>query len=136
MPWESVFCNLSIWIATNARTGPPCVKQCRYSLRKCALLLVNPNCCQSRFSLQRLLLSSNGIAQIPCPAEGQSEILQGLRHLALPSNLLCSWNDIDALSRWCPGLKTLALGLNPFVVGLPATSLNYGSRRFLTTICE
>ncbi|KAL4265259.1 U2 small nuclear ribonucleoprotein A' [Pleurotus pulmonarius] len=68
-------------------------------------------------SLQRLLLSSNGIAQIPSPAEGQSDILQGLHHLALPSNLLCSWNDIDALSRWCPGLRTLALGLNPFVVG-------------------
>ncbi|KAF8205723.1 hypothetical protein K438DRAFT_1905308 [Mycena galopus ATCC 62051] len=37
----------------------------------------------------------------------------GVKHLSLSSNRLASWDDIDALSAWCPGLNTLTLNSNP-----------------------
>ncbi|KAG1761681.1 hypothetical protein EDD22DRAFT_1031527 [Suillus occidentalis] len=63
-------------------------------------------------SLQRLILSSNGIATIP-PREYRPSHLQGLKVLSFSSNKLHSSRDIDRLYEWCPHLETLSLAKNP-----------------------
>lgn len=63
-------------------------------------------------SLQRLILSSNGIATIP-PRESCPSHLQGLKVLSFSSNKLHSPRDIDRLYEWCPNLETLSLAKNP-----------------------
>ena len=68
-------------------------------------------------SLQRIVLSSNGLASIPFPGKPTLH-LAGIRHLALSFNHLKSWIDIDALAAWCPNLESLMLGGNPLAVGM------------------
>lgn len=63
-------------------------------------------------SLQRLVLSSNGIARIP-PRESCPSHLQGLKVLSLSSNKLHNVRDIDQLYEWCPHVETLSLAKNP-----------------------
>ncbi|KAG2147251.1 hypothetical protein BD769DRAFT_1346477 [Suillus cothurnatus] len=63
-------------------------------------------------SLQRLVLSSNGIERIP-PRESCPSHLQGLKVLSLSSNKLHNLHDIDQLYEWCPNLETLSLAKNP-----------------------
>ncbi|KAG1803312.1 hypothetical protein EV424DRAFT_1331038 [Suillus variegatus] len=63
-------------------------------------------------SLQRLILSSNGIEGIP-PRESHPSHLQGLKVLSLSSNRLHNSRDIDQLYEWCPNLETLSLAKNP-----------------------
>jgi Leucine-rich repeat (LRR) protein len=63
-------------------------------------------------SLQRLVLSSNGIEEIP-PRESCPSHLQGLKVLALSSNKLHNLRDIDQLYEWCPHLETLSIAKNP-----------------------
>ncbi|KAG2061531.1 RNI-like protein [Suillus hirtellus] len=62
-------------------------------------------------SLQRLILSSNGIERIP-PRESHPSHLQGLKVLSLSSNKLHNSRDIDQLYEWCPNLETLSLAKN------------------------
>ena len=66
--------------------------------------------------LQRLLLSSNGLASIPFPDKPTLQLV-GISHLALSFNRLQLWHDIDALAAWCPNLESLMLGGNPLAVG-------------------
>ncbi|KAG2157517.1 hypothetical protein DEU56DRAFT_875647 [Suillus clintonianus] len=63
-------------------------------------------------SLQRLVLSSNGIERIP-PRESCPSPLHGLTVLSLSSNKLHNSRDIDQLYEWCPNLETLSLAKNP-----------------------
>ncbi|KAG0697020.1 hypothetical protein DFH29DRAFT_176037 [Suillus ampliporus] len=63
-------------------------------------------------SLQRLILSSNGIGTIP-PRDSHSSPLRGLKVLSLSSNKLHNLHDIDQLYEWCPQLETLSLAKNP-----------------------
>ncbi|KAI0636670.1 hypothetical protein C8Q77DRAFT_1050282 [Trametes polyzona] len=83
--------------------------------------------------LQRLVLTSNAIAQIPLPSvnrDGEIATTSGvdvggpgvrrslfpeLRHLALAFNRIASWSDIDALPHWCPQLESLTLAGNPIL---------------------
>ncbi|KAJ7481176.1 hypothetical protein B0H11DRAFT_2157842 [Mycena galericulata] len=60
--------------------------------------------------LERIVLTSNKIANIPAPPIGHT---LGVKHLSLSFNHLESWSDIDALSAWCPALNTLTLIGNP-----------------------
>ncbi|KAJ7685581.1 hypothetical protein DFH06DRAFT_1358117 [Mycena polygramma] len=60
-------------------------------------------------SLERLVLASNKIDKIPPPLIGQT---LAIKHLSLSFNRLQSWNDVDALSAWCPILNTLTLNGN------------------------
>ncbi|KAG2349451.1 RNI-like protein [Suillus weaverae] len=63
-------------------------------------------------SLQRLILSSNGIERIP-PRKSCPSHLQGLKVLTLSSNKLHNSRDVDQLYEWCPHLETLSLAKNP-----------------------
>ncbi|EIW60185.1 uncharacterized protein TRAVEDRAFT_164763 [Trametes versicolor FP-101664 SS1] len=73
-------------------------------------------------ALQRLVLTSNHITQIPSPSgdagtapaavSGGSPV-GALKHLALAFNRIASWSDIDALPCWCPQLESLTLAGNP-----------------------
>ncbi|KAF9246350.1 hypothetical protein BU15DRAFT_40093 [Melanogaster broomeanus] len=63
-------------------------------------------------SLQRLILSSNGIRTIP-PLNLVPSPLQGIKNLALSRNELREWRDIDTLSKWCPHLESLSMTGNP-----------------------
>ncbi|CAK5265254.1 unnamed protein product [Mycena citricolor] len=60
-------------------------------------------------SLDRLVLTTNRIEEIPLPAQRRLAI----RHLSLSYNLLSSWRNIDALPLWCPALESLTLAGNP-----------------------
>ncbi|KAF8529341.1 RNI-like protein [Gautieria morchelliformis] len=62
--------------------------------------------------LERLILSENKIDGIPPPPAPGSQ-LQHIKHLALASNNICAWADIDALSSWFPNLQTLNINSNP-----------------------
>ncbi|KAI0362453.1 hypothetical protein OH77DRAFT_1467198 [Trametes cingulata] len=69
-------------------------------------------------TLQRLVLTSNLVAQISPPpdhsgGEATQSPVSGLTHLALAFNRIASWTDIDALPRWCPQLESLTLAGNP-----------------------
>lgn len=66
--------------------------------------------------LQKLVLSSNRLASIPFPDKPTLQLV-GIKHLALSSNYLESWHDIDALASWCPNLESLMLGGNPLAIG-------------------
>ncbi|KAF7791340.1 hypothetical protein EIP86_002354 [Pleurotus ostreatoroseus] len=65
--------------------------------------------------LQRLVLSSNHISAIAPIADTSSSSVRSLKHLALASNALRSWADIDHISDWCPELESLTLTENPLV---------------------
>lgn len=64
--------------------------------------------------LERVILASNEIDSIAPPAHN-SLILKKLEHISLSSNNLKSWNDLDALSIWCPSLTSLSVIGNPLV---------------------
>ena len=72
--------------------------------------------------LQRLVLSSNHISAIAPIADTSSSSVRSLKHLALASNALRSWADIDHISDWCPELESLTLTENPLVEGDRPTS--------------
>ncbi|KDR81741.1 hypothetical protein GALMADRAFT_239919 [Galerina marginata CBS 339.88] len=65
-------------------------------------------------SLQRVVLTSNNIENIPFP-ESPSDCLHGLKYLSLSENRINSWEAIDALSCWLPSLETLMMTGNPLV---------------------
>ncbi|KAJ3522943.1 hypothetical protein NM688_g8801 [Phlebia brevispora] len=65
--------------------------------------------------LRRLVLSSNHLTVIDEIADPQSTPFKALRHLALASNLLKSWTDIDRVQRWCPALESLVVTGNPLL---------------------
>jgi Leucine-rich repeat (LRR) protein len=67
-------------------------------------------------SLQQLILSSNGIGEIP-PLGSYPSPLRGLRVLSLSSNKLHNLGDIDRLYEWCPQLESLRLTNNPLTEG-------------------
>ncbi|KAJ3889458.1 hypothetical protein GG344DRAFT_51574 [Lentinula edodes] len=64
--------------------------------------------------LERVILASNEIDFIPPPARN-ALALEKLKHISLSSNNLKSWNDLDALSIWCPSLTSLSVIGNPLV---------------------
>ncbi|KAJ4475697.1 hypothetical protein J3R30DRAFT_3376039 [Lentinula aciculospora] len=64
--------------------------------------------------LERVILTSNEICCIPPPAN-DSQLLKELKHISLSSNNLEAWNDLDALSLWCPALSSLSIIGNPLV---------------------
>ncbi|KAG1756341.1 uncharacterized protein EDB91DRAFT_1092070 [Suillus paluster] len=70
-------------------------------------------------SLQRLILSSNGIEMIP-PRSSCPSHLRGLKVLSLSSNKLHNSRDIDQLYEWCPQLETLSLANNPLTEAFSA----------------
>uniref|UniRef100_A0A0W0FPT5 Tubulin-specific chaperone e n=1 Tax=Moniliophthora roreri TaxID=221103 RepID=A0A0W0FPT5_MONRR len=78
--------------------------------------------------LERVIMASNHIASIPCPATSDS-ILGGLASVFITSNQLSSWKDIDALSLWCPALQVLSLAGNPLVDDPESQESRY-SRQF------
>ncbi|KAF9469222.1 CAP Gly-rich domain-containing protein [Collybia nuda] len=65
-------------------------------------------------SLERIILTSNGIGTIPFPDSVQ-QLSHSLKHISLSFNKLNAWNDVDALSLWCPGLESLTLSGNPLM---------------------
>ncbi|PFH54254.1 hypothetical protein AMATHDRAFT_135907 [Amanita thiersii Skay4041] len=62
-----------------------------------------------------LLLASNGIESIPMPADTDQPLF-AIKHLALSSNHIRTWRDIDALPFWCPNLESLTLVDNPLSI--------------------
>ncbi|KAF9261399.1 hypothetical protein L218DRAFT_870040 [Marasmius fiardii PR-910] len=76
--------------------------------------------------LERVVLSSNGISDIPVPQDHQC--LAQLKHVSLSYNHLNSWKDIDALSLWFPSLTSLSISENPVVDG---SAVSRYSRQFL-----
>ncbi|KIK58192.1 hypothetical protein GYMLUDRAFT_1006380 [Collybiopsis luxurians FD-317 M1] len=82
--------------------------QCREWTRICQSMNLYKN-------LERLILTSNEIDRIPPPTHNDSPSLNALKHLSLNLNNLNSWNDLDALSLWCPSLISLTLSGNPLV---------------------
>ena len=66
--------------------------------------------------LDRLILSENKIENIPPPSSSAYQS-QNIKHIALVSNNIRSWADIDALSAWFPNLLTLNIGSNPIAQG-------------------
>jgi hypothetical protein len=75
-------------------------------------------------SVDHLVLSLNLIENIPPLSKSEegteTSALGGLAHiksLALSSNNLHSWTDIDALADYCPILETLNTTGNPIVEG-------------------
>ncbi|KAH9483960.1 Tubulin-specific chaperone E [Psilocybe cubensis] len=65
-------------------------------------------------SLQRVVLTSNHIEDIPFP-ESSSNCLPGIKYLSLSDNRISSWETIDALSCWLPSLETLMMNGNPLM---------------------
>ncbi|KAJ7217128.1 hypothetical protein GGX14DRAFT_602135 [Mycena pura] len=59
--------------------------------------------------LERVVLTSNKIGEIPPPKKQMLRV----EHLSLSHNHLKSWDDVDALSAWCPKLNALTLVGNP-----------------------
>ena len=66
--------------------------------------------------MERLVLSENSIEHIPFPSNS-TNALQQLNYLALTSNNVQSWSDIDALASWFPRLQTLNINSTPIVKG-------------------
>lgn len=67
-------------------------------------------------SLERLILSGNGIRTIP-PFSSAPSPLQGIKSLSLSRNDLEQWRCIDALHAWCPNLESLRMIGNPLTEG-------------------
>ncbi|KAH0830732.1 hypothetical protein J3R83DRAFT_2210 [Lanmaoa asiatica] len=63
-------------------------------------------------TLQRLILSGNGICSIPTLNSAPSP-LQGIRDLVLSRNGFRQWQCMDALHGWCPNLESLRAVGNP-----------------------
>ncbi|KIJ16977.1 hypothetical protein PAXINDRAFT_132022 [Paxillus involutus ATCC 200175] len=78
-------------------------------------------------TLQRLILSSNGIRTISA-LNSASSPLQGIKSLALSRNELGKWRDIDTLYKWCPNLESLSMGSNPLTED---TGLARHARQFI-----
>ncbi|KIK98080.1 hypothetical protein PAXRUDRAFT_824262 [Paxillus rubicundulus Ve08.2h10] len=78
-------------------------------------------------TLQRLILSSNGIRTIS-PLNSESSPLRGIKSLALSRNELGEWRDIDTLYKWCPNLESLSMGSNPLTED---TGLARHARQFI-----
>ncbi|KAF8892438.1 hypothetical protein BD779DRAFT_1621101 [Infundibulicybe gibba] len=68
--------------------------------------------------LQRIVLTNNGIESIPFPENDSQSQLGYVKHISLSFNRLSGWSDVDALSRWCPALRTLTLAGNPLMESL------------------
>ena len=56
--------------------------------------------------------------------EASQQLLYSLKHISLSFNELKAWNDIDALSFWCPALETLTLGGNPLMGEFLGTAMS------------
>ena len=67
--------------------------------------------------LERLLLSANKIQRIEPTSNSETSPVRNLKHLALSSNGLADWADLDGLVQWCPNLESLKLTGNPLVEG-------------------
>lgn len=63
------------------------------------------------------MLSSNHFTAIDPIEDAASSSIRALKHLALASNFLATWTDIDRISHWCPELESLTLAGNPLVEG-------------------
>ncbi|KAF8515830.1 hypothetical protein BU17DRAFT_76775 [Hysterangium stoloniferum] len=66
--------------------------------------------------LIRLILSNNKLKEIPFRSS-PSGVMSQTTQLALTSNDIRSWSDIDALSEWFPRLLTLRINGNPISEG-------------------
>ena len=89
-------------------------------------------------SVDHLVLSLNSIESIPPLSKSghgaDAFALGGLAHiksLALSSNNLRSWADINALADHCPILETLHVTANPIIKGQPRMSRSQVSLLFL-----
>ena len=83
--------------------------------------------------MDHLVLSLNSIESIPPLPKSEEGVdtsaLGGLAHiksLALSSNNLRSWDDINALADHCPMLETLNITGNPITDGQPPYALLAG----------
>ncbi|PPQ93226.1 hypothetical protein CVT25_015224 [Psilocybe cyanescens] len=65
-------------------------------------------------SLQRVVLTSNHIEDIPFP-ESSLNCLPGIKYLSLSDNRISSWEAIDSLSCWLPSLETMMMNGNPLM---------------------
>jgi len=81
-------------------------------------------CVHAVGSVDHLVLSLNSIESIPPLSKSEegtdasaSGGLAHIRSLALSSNELCSWDDINALANHCPTLETLNITGNPITDG-------------------
>ncbi|EAU88737.2 tubulin-specific chaperone e [Coprinopsis cinerea okayama7 len=71
-------------------------------------------------SLEKVILTSNKFSAIP-PNGGGAALFQ-IKYLALASNALSSWSDLENLSRWLPGIRTLSLRMSPITTEAHARS--------------
>lgn len=97
-------------ICDGLRPFPACVGPCVIIGKKKWLISVH-------IRLERLLLSSNRIERIEPMSNSETSPLRNLKHLALSSNALATWADLDGLVHWCPNLESLKLTENPLVQG-------------------
>ncbi|EJD02198.1 RNI-like protein [Fomitiporia mediterranea MF3/22] len=67
--------------------------------------------------LDRLILTSNQLQQIPQAPPEQTVVLPNIEHIGLQDNLLSEWRNLDALNVWLPNLKTLNMSGNPLFSG-------------------
>ena len=100
----------------------------------------SPLCVPACGSVDHLVLSLNSIECIPPLSKSEKgtdpSALGGLAHiksLALSSNNLHSWADINALADHCPMLETLNITGNPVTKGRPR-SFGLSANSILTLV--
>ncbi|TFY71866.1 hypothetical protein EVG20_g1128 [Dentipellis fragilis] len=94
--------------------------------------------------LNRLILSTNPLSTIPTRDGSSNTDVQPLpqvKHLALLSAGISTWESVDALNSWLPGLESLSLSGTPLVEGKSLNFRNGTHPRcpnwtYMATICH